>query len=91
MNKGQIGLTQLVLVEGHSKRSQLDLVGRNDFNTKVVFPDVSIQTNRLELDIMKRIKPGDYVAVEIIDANSQTLTGRPFYLSSVSDFHSNFH
>ncbi|CAJ0964642.1 unnamed protein product, partial [Ranitomeya imitator] len=55
--------TQLVLVEGHSKRSSSELCGRNDGNTKVVFPDIPITSNSL-LESNVRARPGDYVLVE---------------------------
>lgn len=37
LNRSQIGRLQLILIEGHSKRSTHQLVGRNDQNIKVVF------------------------------------------------------
>ncbi|XP_069608361.1 mitochondrial tRNA methylthiotransferase CDK5RAP1 isoform X1 [Ranitomeya imitator] len=67
--------TQLVLVEGHSKRSSSELCGRNDGNTKVVFPDIPITSNSL-LESNVRARPGDYVLVEIISSSSQSLRGR---------------
>ena len=36
LNMAQIGQIQLILVEGVSKRSERDLAGRNDRNTKVI-------------------------------------------------------
>lgn len=37
LNRSQIGRLQLILIEGHSKRSTRQLVGRNDQNIKVIF------------------------------------------------------
>ncbi|XP_008534092.2 mitochondrial tRNA methylthiotransferase CDK5RAP1 isoform X3 [Equus przewalskii] len=73
-NKTSVGCTQLVLVEGHSKRSSTDLCGRNDGNLKVIFPDVEIEdvTNS---GLRVRAQPGDYVLVKITSASSQTLKG----------------
>ncbi|XP_073539959.1 mitochondrial tRNA methylthiotransferase CDK5RAP1 [Phyllobates terribilis] len=67
--------TQLVLVEGISKRSSSELCGRNDGNTKVVFPDIPIASSSL-LENNVRARPGDYVLVEIISSSSQSLRGR---------------
>lgn len=63
-NKRQIGKVQEVLVEGTSKRSDDDLVGRNTYNTKVIFPRA------------EGIKAGDYVYVEIEKCSSATLLGK---------------
>lgn len=57
-----IGETCKVLVEGFSKRSKDDLMGRNDQNVVVVFP---------KLDY----KPGDYVNVKIHRTTTTTLIG----------------
>lgn len=75
VNKRAVGSTQLVLVEGVSKRSPSELCGRNDGNTKVVFPYLPIANNTLlENDV--RARPGDYVLVKIISSSSQSLRGR---------------
>ncbi|KAG8517853.1 CDK5 regulatory subunit-associated protein 1, partial [Galemys pyrenaicus] len=63
VNRSSVGCTQLVLVEGVSKRSATDLCGRNDGNLKVVFPDAEME------DVTAsgrgvRAQPGDYVLVE---------------------------
>ena len=52
-----------VLVEGESKRSGDQFVGRNSQNKVVVFPK-------------KRSKPGDYVRVKIHQCTSATLLGK---------------
>ncbi|MGV3631942.1 MAG: tRNA (N6-isopentenyl adenosine(37)-C2)-methylthiotransferase MiaB [Bacteroidota bacterium] len=61
-NQSHIGQVQRVLVEGTSKKSQEELVGRNTYNTKVVFP---------KGDYVK----GTYVNVKITDCTSATLIG----------------
>ena len=61
-NKKHIGQIQRVLVEGISKKSQEELVGRNSYNTKVVFPKEQVQI-------------GTYVDVKITDCTSATLLG----------------
>ncbi|EAW76320.1 CDK5 regulatory subunit associated protein 1, isoform CRA_c, partial [Homo sapiens] len=72
-NQTSVGCTQLVLVEGLSKRSATDLCGRNDGNLKVIFPDAEMEdVNNPGLRV--RAQPGDYVLV-ITSASSQTLRG----------------
>ncbi len=60
-----IGKTFEVLIEGDSKRSDKDWVGRNSQNKVVVFPKNEIQ-----------LKKGDYANVVIISATSATLMGK---------------
>ena len=62
--KKYVGTTQLVLVEGTSKKSDHDLVGRNDGNIKVVFPDSPLPSDALACDSVVP-KPGDYVKVKV--------------------------
>lgn len=62
-NRGHIGETHEILVEGTSKRSDDDWFGRTDGNKMVVFP----RTDQ---------KRGDYVKVEISDATANTLKGK---------------
>ncbi|HIP32364.1 MAG TPA: tRNA (N6-isopentenyl adenosine(37)-C2)-methylthiotransferase MiaB [Crocinitomicaceae bacterium] len=62
INKKKIGKTYKVLVEGTSKRSDDFMDGRNDHNTKVVFP---------KGDFGKC----DYVMVKINDCTTATLKG----------------
>lgn len=61
-NQRSIGKVFKVLVEGFSKRSDLDLHGRNDQNKLVVFPKASYQK-------------GEYVWVKITDVTAATLIG----------------
>ncbi|XP_055229293.1 mitochondrial tRNA methylthiotransferase CDK5RAP1 isoform X2 [Gorilla gorilla gorilla] len=62
-NQTSVGCTQLVLVEGLSKRSATDLCGRNDGNLKVIFPDAEMEdVNNPGLRV--RAQPGDYVLVK---------------------------
>lgn len=63
-NRRDIGLTFPVLIEGVSKRSKEQWVGRNGQNKTIVF-------NRREGE-----KVGDTVPVTIIDASSATLIGQ---------------
>lgn len=58
----QIGQIQEVLIEGDSKRSEQQQVGRNENNIKVIFP----KTNR---------SMGEYINVKVTDCTSATLFG----------------
>ena len=60
-----IGKTCKVLIEGNSKKSDQDWVGRNDQNKVVVFS----KENR-------DLKPGDYAKVKVTDCTSATLLGK---------------
>ncbi len=62
-NLADVGKTFKVLVEKTSKRSKLDMCGRNDQNKMVVFPSTDS-------------KPGDYVFVKITSVTSATLIGQ---------------
>jgi tRNA-2-methylthio-N6-dimethylallyladenosine synthase len=59
-----IGRTFTVLIEGESKRSDMDWYGRNSQNKVVVFPKAG-----------KDLKKGDYADVTIHSATSATLIG----------------
>ena len=61
-NQRDIGKTFTVLVEGHSKRSDQDLQGRNSANKVIVFPK-------------KHYQKGDYVQVKVHDCTAATLLG----------------
>ncbi|XP_042321368.1 mitochondrial tRNA methylthiotransferase CDK5RAP1 [Sceloporus undulatus] len=73
-NAAAVGHMQVVLVEGPSKRSTLELSGRNDGNIKVIFPDVEMDDGTDSGSVV-HAQPGDYVLVKISSANSQTLKG----------------
>ncbi|CAB3402439.1 unnamed protein product [Caenorhabditis bovis] len=62
LNQSLIGSSQIVLVEGMSKRSPVHFQGRIDGGVKAIFDNSKLQA-----------QPGDYVHVKITDANSQTL------------------
>ncbi|KAL6111331.1 cdk5rap1 [Pungitius sinensis] len=84
VNAALIGSTQLVLVEGESKRSAKDLCGRTEGNMKVIFPkeDVAVQPSALDT---ASVHAGDYVLVKILSSSSQSLRGRALRHSSLSD------
>ena len=59
-NQECVGKTFEVLVEGRSKRSDRELVGRTSQNKTCVFPDTGL-------------KPGDYAMVKVLSCSSATL------------------
>ncbi|KAM6053630.1 mitochondrial tRNA methylthiotransferase CDK5RAP1 [Chlamydotis macqueenii] len=73
-NEAMVGQSQLVLVEGPSKRSASELCGRNDGNIKVIFPDAEME-DAAGCEAPGRARPGDYVLVKVTSASSQTLKG----------------
>ncbi|XDA82572.1 hypothetical protein R6Z07F_012486 [Ovis aries] len=83
-NKSFVGCTQLVLVEGPSKRSATDLCGRNDGNLKVIFADVEME-DATDSGLRVRAQPGDYVLVKITSASSQTLKGHVLCKTTLKD------
>ncbi|KAM7423156.1 hypothetical protein PAMA_010943 [Pampus argenteus] len=82
VNAALIGSTQLVLVEGESRRSAKDLCGRTDGNTKVIFPKEDVAVQPAESNTAS-ISAGDYVLVKILSANSQSLRGEALSHSSL--------
>jgi len=94
-NTELIGSIQTVLVEGTSKRSEDDLSGRNDGNTKVVFPRTPLVERGGEEERVLAVGdrtdlpssppcPGDYVAVRITAVSSQTLRGEAVAFTSLA-------
>ncbi|KAL8579579.1 CDK5 regulatory subunit associated protein 1 [Nucella lapillus] len=85
LHAAQIGSKQLVLVEGSSKRSSQDWVGRNEANTRVIFPKAELPSHRHTLEL-RSVSRGDYVAVQIISGTSQILRAVPLYHTTLQDF-----
>jgi tRNA-2-methylthio-N6-dimethylallyladenosine synthase len=65
-NRNDIGKTFKVLIEGNSKKSADDWMGRNTQNKVVVFPKGN-----------SNFKKGDYVMVKVTDSTQATLLGKP--------------
>ena len=63
-NKKDIGKTFAVLIEGVSKRSDKDWMGRSSQNKVIVFPKENYE-----------LKKGDYITVKINDCTQATLLG----------------
>jgi tRNA-2-methylthio-N6-dimethylallyladenosine synthase len=66
-NRMDLGMVSKVLIEGDSKKSASDWMGRNDQNKVVVFPKTG-----------KGFQKGDYAFVKIEQCTGATLIGRPF-------------
>jgi tRNA-2-methylthio-N6-dimethylallyladenosine synthase len=64
-NQKDIGKTFNVLIEGDSKRSEQDWMGRNTQNKVIVFPKQD-----------KKLRKGDYVDVRVSDCTKATLIGQ---------------
>lgn len=62
-NNAEIGTTHIVLIEGTSKKSELDAKGRNDQNKIVIFP-------------IENYKKGQYVKILIERATITSLIGK---------------
>ena len=62
-NQRDIGKTFEVLIEGDSKKSNMEFKGRNSQNKVIIFPKKA------------GLKKGDYVEVKVKDATSATLIG----------------
>jgi tRNA-2-methylthio-N6-dimethylallyladenosine synthase len=67
-NKKDIGKIFKVLIEGNSKRSNLDWMGRTTQNKVLVFPKNGAE-----------IRKGDYVNVRVTDCTQATLLGEISY------------
>ena len=63
-NKKDIGKTFAVLIEGESRRSDKDWMGRSSQNKVIVFPKENYE-----------LKKGDYVTVKVTDCTQATLLG----------------
>jgi tRNA-2-methylthio-N6-dimethylallyladenosine synthase len=73
-NRADIGKEHIVLVEKPSRRSELELCGRNDQNKMVVFP-------------AENYRAGQYVKVLVEEATAATLKGKAIAL--VHDYNPN--
>lgn len=64
-NKKDIGKVYKVLIEGDSKKSDKDWMGRNSQNKVIVFPKDGYE-----------LKKGDYITVKVEDCTQATLLGK---------------
>uniref|UniRef100_A0A182P1F6 CDK5RAP1-like protein n=1 Tax=Anopheles epiroticus TaxID=199890 RepID=A0A182P1F6_9DIPT len=88
LNSMFIDRTELVLIEGYSKRSRTDLAGRNDGNVKVIIPAGPIRADRTAgRKDLRPVGVGDYVAVRVVGSNSQILKAEPLYHTTIREFY----
>ncbi|VDN50983.1 unnamed protein product [Dracunculus medinensis] len=78
-NENLIGSIQLVLIDSHSKRTRSGFVGKCDGGTKVVIEEIASKH-------LNDVGIGDYVAVKVFAANSQTLRGRIIGKTTLRNF-----
>ena len=90
----EVGRRHIVLIEGASRRSEEQLTGRTDSFKRVILDDIKVPA-KYKIDLWKssqeeslvRIKPGDYVAVQIIDGGKgATLYAKPLARTTISEF-----
>jgi MiaB/RimO family radical SAM methylthiotransferase len=79
LNCAQIGRKQLVLIEGDSKKSEHNVVGRNEANTQVIVPKAAIPVSADDTLNVRVMQPGDYIMVQITEASSQVLKATALY------------
>jgi MiaB/RimO family radical SAM methylthiotransferase len=91
----QIGSTQLVLIDGDSRKSSNDLVGRADNNMKVLIPKTCIPIDHevhcsVNDEELNELKPGDYVEVKITGVVGQNLIGEPVCKTTLTSYHQRY-
>uniref|UniRef100_A0A915HQU1 CDK5RAP1-like protein n=1 Tax=Romanomermis culicivorax TaxID=13658 RepID=A0A915HQU1_ROMCU len=90
LHRTYIGRNQLVLVESESKRSADTWMGRADNMVKTHFvktPLSFLSRNGIVVEMPSMIpQPGDYVVVQIEDANSETFRARALYRTTITDY-----
>jgi MiaB/RimO family radical SAM methylthiotransferase len=79
INKSEIGVYHLVLVEGLStKKGGNKLIGRTDTNKICVFDNIAIRTSFIEgCSSQEVIKSGEYIVVKVNDCSNNTLFTTP--------------
>ena len=88
-NAAEVGRAHLVLLEGISKRSELEWIGRTDTNKRVVFKRdrVPAALDAQHPGSAVELGPGDYVAVRVSEAiSANTLRAVPLARSSIQEF-----
>ncbi|GIZ04754.1 CDK5RAP1-like protein [Caerostris extrusa] len=86
LHKREIENYHLIQVLGMSKRSELQWSGRNDWNTKVIYPQVPIPIAEGSNDC-RLPNAGDYIVVQINDCTSQVLKGKAMYHTTLQEFY----
>ena len=88
-NDREVGAVHHVLVEGVSRKSDAEWVGRTETNKRVVFarrPLPGLPT-RDAAPAVAEVRPGDYVAVRVLEAlSANTLRAAPLARCSIAAF-----
>lgn len=85
-NAEEVGRQHLLLLEGTSRKSDTEWVGRTDTNKKVVIPRKQVSASPY-LSSEVDLSPGDYVAVRVTEAISHnTLRAEPIARCSIAEF-----
>ena len=91
-NEAEVGSVQLVLVDGLSKKSEEEWVGRTDGNRRVVLARRPLPSSLglgSELEGVEEVdlQPGDYVAVHVTEALSpNTMRAAPLARCTLAAF-----
>jgi MiaB/RimO family radical SAM methylthiotransferase len=88
----QVGTTQLVLIDGTSRKSSSDLIGRTDGNMKVLFANSAIPMDQTidQSEQLVNLQPGDYVEVKITGIVGQNLKAEPICKTSLTHYHNRY-
>ena len=73
--KTDVGRLHVVLIDGNSRRSDSDWVGRTDTNRRIVFPKSKVPVGLPFTNKNEELEVGDYAAVHVQSATSHTLKG----------------
>jgi MiaB/RimO family radical SAM methylthiotransferase len=85
-NDEEVGREHLVLIDGLSKKSTKEWIGRTDTNKKVVFARTPIPAGP-GAKAQVEVGPGDYVAVRVTESiSANTLRAAPVARSSIEQF-----
>ncbi|XP_004512089.1 CDK5RAP1-like protein isoform X2 [Cicer arietinum] len=86
---GQVGTTQLVLVEGPNKRApDTELMGKSDKGHRVLFANLPI-SDREDVNTKRNPVVGDYVEVRITRSTRASLFGDAIAITKLSSFYNN--
>jgi len=81
-NQSEEGLVHQILIEGKSKRSNLDWCGRNSRNKMVVFPDQALAPGSGSA-AGQHLAPGSYAEVVVHRSTKATLIGQVIEMQEV--------
>ncbi|KAL1569507.1 CDK5RAP1-like protein [Salvia divinorum] len=84
----QVGSVQLVLVEGPNKRApDTELIGKSDRGHRVSLTILPVP-DRVDNDVKRNPKVGDFVEVHILKSTRASLHGQAQGITTLSSFHS---